>query len=111
MKKCIGVLVIMLTLIVGCDAELPRPGHGAGHDTKIAVGTAPTSVEIADVNRDGNLDLIVANGGSHNVTILLGDGSACSRKRRGRPCAGHTKRRLYRYPNKDGKLVTFKNHK
>jgi hypothetical protein len=36
-------------------------------------GKAPTSVAIADVNGDGNLDLVVANEGS--VSILLGNGN------------------------------------
>jgi len=31
-------------------------------------------VEIADLNRDGKSDLVVANAGSGNVTVLLGDG-------------------------------------
>ena len=36
------------------------------------VGTAPGSVEIADLNVDGKPDIIVANEQSNNVTILLG---------------------------------------
>ena len=32
------------------------------------------SVAIADVNRDGKPDLVVANSGSGDVTVLLGDG-------------------------------------
>ena len=31
-------------------------------------------VSIADVNKDNNLDILVANGGSGNLTVYLGDG-------------------------------------
>lgn len=42
--------------------------------TSFAVGQAPGSVVLADLNRDDNLDIIVANEQSHSLTILLGDG-------------------------------------
>ncbi len=35
-----------------------------------SAGTNPAAVAVADVNRDGLLDVIVANAGSNNVTIL-----------------------------------------
>jgi hypothetical protein len=40
-----------------------------------AVGTAPFSVAVADVNRDGHPDLVVANEVSHTVSVLLGNGN------------------------------------
>jgi len=39
-----------------------------------SVGTAPVSVAVADLNRDGIPDLVVANQGSNNVSVLLGNG-------------------------------------
>src|SRR5204863_68887 len=36
-----------------------------------ATGNAPASVAIADVNGDGKLDLVVANGGASAVSVLL----------------------------------------
>jgi hypothetical protein len=40
----------------------------------IPTGHAPGSIAVADVNRDGNLDLIVANNEDGTVSVLLGDG-------------------------------------
>ena len=53
----------------------PQKSAAANPDVnRIAVGTAPASIVLADFNRDGKLDVAVANSGSKNVTILLGDG-------------------------------------
>lgn len=37
------------------------------------VGASPRDVEIADLNNDGALDVITANEGSNNLTVLLGN--------------------------------------
>jgi hypothetical protein len=55
-------------------------GDGSGGFSQTAgspipVGTSPTSIAAADFNGDGKRDLAVANGGSNNVTILLGSGA------------------------------------
>ena len=47
----------------------PAPGSPA------AAGSVPRSVTVGDFNLDGRPDLAVANTGSNNVTILLGDGT------------------------------------
>jgi hypothetical protein len=41
----------------------------------IPVGHSPSSVAVADFNRDGKPDLAVANGNSNDVTVLLGNGA------------------------------------
>jgi hypothetical protein len=41
----------------------------------LAVGTAPSSVAAADVDGDGDLDLLTSNAGSDDVSVLLGDGT------------------------------------
>ncbi|OCQ99415.1 hypothetical protein BCD64_10145, partial [Nostoc sp. MBR 210] len=43
--------------------------------TNFTVGTNPSSVTVADFNSDGNLDLAVANSGTSDVSVLLGDGT------------------------------------
>jgi hypothetical protein len=42
--------------------------------TTYAVGTNPRSVALSDVNEDGHFDVIAANGGDDNVSVLLGVG-------------------------------------
>ncbi|HEV2380406.1 MAG TPA: FG-GAP-like repeat-containing protein [Terriglobia bacterium] len=39
-----------------------------------ATGTKPCSVAVADLNGDSKPDLVVANSGSNNVSVLLGNG-------------------------------------
>ncbi len=41
---------------------------------RIAVGASPYSVAVVDVNRDGRLDVVTANAGSADVSVLLGAG-------------------------------------
>jgi len=43
-------------------------------DSPYAAGTHPSSVAVGDFNGDGYLDLAVANYGSNNVSVLLGNG-------------------------------------
>ena len=55
-------------------------GDGSGNFTAAgaspeAVGGSPNSVAIGDFDANGKDDLAVANAGSQNVTILLGDGT------------------------------------
>lgn len=55
-------------------ADMARPA--LAFTTKdFAVGTAPNSIAVADFNRDGQLDLVVANSLSNNVSVLLGKGA------------------------------------
>jgi hypothetical protein len=52
-------------------------GNGDGtfqSPIQYAIGSNPVSVAVADVNGDKKLDLIVANSGSNNVSVLLGNG-------------------------------------
>ena len=49
-------------------------GFAAASGSPIAVGTGPQSVVVGDFNSDTQLDLAVANSGSNNVSVLLGNG-------------------------------------
>jgi hypothetical protein len=54
-------------------------GDGKGHfvpatGSPFACGPSPNDIAVADMNRDGNPDLVVANTGTPYLTILLGDG-------------------------------------
>src|ERR1700693_4446939 len=54
-------------------------GDGKGHfapapGSPFACGRAPNDIAVADMNGDGNPDLIIANTGTPYITILLGDG-------------------------------------
>ncbi len=80
---------------------------------KIPVGRGPSSVQIADVNRDGRPDLVVANAGSDEVTVLLGDGRGGFTPAPGSPYpAGHSPNDVAVADlNHDGNLdLVFANH-
>ena len=44
--------------------------------TRLPVDTFPFSVAVADVNGDGRPDLVTANSGTSDVSVLLGDGKS-----------------------------------
>jgi hypothetical protein len=52
----------------------PGPLSARFEQVVIPVGLGPASNAIADVNHDGNLDLLVLNTTSQTLTVLLGDG-------------------------------------
>lgn len=52
----------------GRGSFAPAPG------SPFAVGRAPYPHAVADVNKDGNLDIVTPNVGSNNVSVLLGNG-------------------------------------
>jgi hypothetical protein len=75
-------------------------GDGAGHfgraaGSPIRAGHQPASISTADFNGDGSQDLAVANHGSEDVTVLLGNGSAGFGEAPGSPIKiGSSPRRL-----------------
>jgi len=60
-------LVSLTTMAATAQVQFSGP-------TNYPVGKAPMVVAVADFNGDGNLDLAVANSGSNDVSILLGNG-------------------------------------
>ena len=53
-----------------CDAGL------LPQRSSVTTGSGPTSVAVVDLNLDGKLDLVVANGNSSSVSVFLGEGDA-----------------------------------
>ncbi|MCE9537649.1 MAG: FG-GAP-like repeat-containing protein, partial [Bacteroidetes bacterium] len=61
-------LSVLLNCTVFCTGNF-------GTTTNFSVGAVPYSVTNADFNSDGKIDLVLANGGSDNVSVLLGTGT------------------------------------
>jgi FG-GAP-like repeat len=70
-------------------------GDSQNHSTRfrevsIAVGRGPRWISVADVNHDGNPDILVANSESETVSVLLGNGAGQFHEAPGSPVpAGH----------------------
>lgn len=62
--------------VQGIAVLLQREGGELGPGHNLAVGDAPRSVAVGDLNHDGLPDLVVANGNTDDVSILLGLGSS-----------------------------------
>jgi hypothetical protein len=64
-----GLFSLVLVGVAGAADPSYAPGGG------LLVGRNPASFEAADVNGDGHVDFAVANQGSDDVTVLLGNGA------------------------------------
>jgi hypothetical protein len=94
MKKFILAAVVLELFTVGCHIQSQRSSNATGIAPErlpfrppihLPVGTLPVSVAIADVNGDGNNDILVANGGSSNLSVYLGDGKGGFSQANGSP--------------------------
>ncbi len=80
MKIIFPAIMISSLVTLGCQTQSQRANdpHTATlsfrSPLRLPVGGHPVTVMIADVNKDGKPDLIVANGGSQNLSVYLGDG-------------------------------------
>ena len=91
--KIVFLIILVLELAaIGCHGRLHESSYfNTGSDSSpfrpihLPVGTHPTMVTIADVNKDGNVDVLVANGGSGNVSVHLGDGKGGFSQANGSP--------------------------
>ena len=65
-----------VTLLVSSGGRqlVPAPG------SPIAVGPYPAAVALADINRDGSLDLISANSAGSSVSVGFGDGTGAMQR-------------------------------
>ena len=80
MRRLIVAALVSLSTL-GCQSKSPRASYATGIDPPpfqapihLSVGTHPVSVTIADVNKDGNQDILVANSTSGDLSVYLGDG-------------------------------------
>jgi len=78
-------------LASGCRVQSQRSLNGVGRSpdrferVHLRAATQPIMPLVVDVNRDGNLDIVVANGGSGNVSVYLGDGKGSFAQSPGSP--------------------------
>jgi len=71
-----ALLAVALTaagVLVG-GARAADPTFAPSPGSPFAVGSAPDSVAVGDLNGDGHPDLVTANAGANTVSVLLGDG-------------------------------------
>ena len=74
MKPPLLFLALAITTAFSPSARSPE-WLSPDFDARVfSVGKGPTFIAIADVNRDGKPDLLVANGDDSSVSVLLNDG-------------------------------------
>jgi hypothetical protein len=71
-------------------APTPTAAFTKASGSPLAAGTDPVSIAVGDFNGDGKLDLAVANKGSNNLKILLGNGDSTFTPTSASPAAGAT---------------------
>jgi hypothetical protein len=93
MNTIILVALVLDLSASACHVQSLRSRYATGIAPDSAVfraihlpaGTHPGMVSIADVNKDGNPDLLAANGGSANFSVYLGDGKGGFAQANGSP--------------------------
>lgn len=75
-----------VTVLLGDGKGQFHPSSGS----PFACGHLPNDIAVADMNGDGNLDLIIANHQSPYITILLGDGKGAFHPAPGSPFDVHS---------------------
>lgn len=74
MKAIVVILILVQAALFGCGSPSSQAVSRPTKMKRFAVGSVPASVEIADLHGAGKTDIVIANTGSDNVTVLLGDG-------------------------------------
>jgi hypothetical protein len=72
-KNVTGAVVASIFFLLLCRISLASQLFEAPR--AFPIGVQPQSVAVGDLNKDGIPDLAVVNGGSGNVSVLLGDGA------------------------------------
>ncbi len=78
MSRFIFIFVFVGAWVQSCHIQSPTPSQmplfAPAPGSPFAAGIRPVDVAIGEVNGDGALDILTANAGSNDVTILLGNG-------------------------------------
>jgi len=69
------LLALPLAVLLARPAQAQLATYGPPTDYSTGAGSRPWHVAVADVNGDGKPDLITANGDTHTVGVLLGNGN------------------------------------
>lgn len=75
---------LLLFVLLGQAAAYPQP-LSFRPPVHFRVGTAPIHIAIADVNKDGIPDIVVANNGSNTLTVFIGTGRGSFKEAKGSP--------------------------
>jgi hypothetical protein len=90
MKNIVLTIFALQLTTLGCHAQSQRSSYATEAlsfrtPVRLPAGTHPVSVMIADTDKDGKRDLIVANGGSGDLSVYLGDGKGGFTQAKGSP--------------------------
>src|SRR5437016_1311203 len=72
--RCLSI-TSLLAVLIAASAPAAQAAVSFSGPTNFGAGNTPFSVAVGDFNGDSKPDLAVANYGSNDVSILLGDGS------------------------------------
>ena len=90
MKAMVVTLILVAAVLVSCSLPVSKTVSRSANMKRFATGSAPASVELADLHGAGKIDIVIANTGSDSVTVLLGDGHGGFKPAPGSPFpAGH----------------------
>lgn len=110
MKTLLVAPLLLGVVLISGDSTVKAPHF---RQVSIPVDRGPHWIGVADLNRDGNPDIVVANADAGTVNVLLGDGKGVFRNVTGSPfAAGHLPNDLaFADMNGDGNLdVVIANH-
>ncbi|MGH9862219.1 MAG: FG-GAP repeat domain-containing protein [Candidatus Acidiferrales bacterium] len=79
--------VVVLLAAVACSGITAQTLFAPAPHSPFRAGTEPTDIAAGNVNGDRHPDLVIANTGSNDMTVLLGDGHGDFRPAPGSPFA------------------------